>query len=240
MFEVMLKNIPVYSTKVCVPLSGGLDSRVLAGLITCKQKVDLSFCQYRLDYPIIINRGIANVSYARQIAGVLNIPFYSININEDNREDREAIKGLGDTVKKSRMYTGIRKMNDIVNLKDYTIVVGHGLDTVTGVHVTPLTLFNYEKFEVRDRIKMHDYFNNIFPGTYGRFAKWDCPLWNREVVEFCLSMPLKYRHLQRAYRFMIKKYFPELAKIPREDMHVRMDIGEIRYFYERTKYWLKK
>jgi len=39
---------------------------------------------------------------------------------------------------------------------------------------------------------------------------------------------------------MIKKYFPELAVIPREGMDVSMDIGEIRYFYERVKHWLRK
>lgn len=242
MYLMFMDSIPDYEGKICVPLSGGLDSRVLAGLISKKRKIDLSYCQYELDYPVRIGRNIKSVGYARQIATTLNIPFHSINVNDFTFDDMLAVKGLPmeATLLKSMMYTGLRKLNDIVNLKDYTIIVGHGLDTLTGVHVNPLTLFNYEKFERKDHIKMSEYFLKVFEGTYGDFAKWDCPLWNGELSTFCINLPLKHRFHQRLYRQMIKKYLPELAKIPREGMDVRMDIGEIRYFYERFKYWLKK
>ena len=138
------------------------------------------------------------------------------------------------------MYTGLRKLNEIVDTSDYTFIVGHGLDSLTGVGVNPLTLFSYKKKDVETSSKRHRYLWSTFPNTYGKFGKWDSPLWSWDVEEFCLDLPLKYRFHQYLYRQMIKKYFPELARIPREGMDVGMDIGEIRYFYERTKYWLRK
>jgi len=243
MYELFMDSIPDYKGKICVPISGGLDSRVLAGLISKKRKIDLTYCQYYIKHPVKLGTQIRNIKYARQIAQVLNIErFEPICVNYEVDGDLEAIKGLSheDQLKKSRMYTGLRILNERVNLKDYTIISGHGLDTITGIHVNPLTLFSYKEKEFEDRLKMTDYYFAIFDDTYGRFAKWSCPLWNTEVNDWCFNLPYRYRFHQYLYRQMIKEYFPELAVIPREDMHVRMNIGELRYFYERTKYWLKK
>ena len=243
MYELFIESIPDYKGKICVPLSGGLDSRVLAGLISKKRKIDLTYCQYELKHPMIIGTQLETVDYSRKIADICGIErFEPICVNYEKDEDVDAVKGLPmeSNLLKSRMYTGLRILNDRIDLSDYTIISGHGLDSITGVGVNPLTLLTYKRKDIETEIKRDQYFDYIFDATYGAFGEWDCPLWNPQIIEFCMRLPMKYRFHQRLYRQMIKKYFPELAKVPREGMNVRMNIGEIRYFYERLKYWLKK
>ena len=243
MYQMFMDSIPDYKGKICVPLSGGLDSRVLAGLISRKRKIDLSYCQYLLKYPIKIGKQIENVSYARKIAEACGVErFETVCVNYVKDEDLKAVRGVAheDQLNRSGMYTGLRILNERIDLSEYTMISAHGLDTLTGIHVNPPGLFNYRGKEKRDRKKMVDYFTSIFPATYGAFGEYDCPLWGDELNEWCFNLPVHYRFHQKLYRQMIKKYFPELAVIPREDMHVSMDIGEIRYFYERFKFWLRK
>ena len=248
LYELFEKSIPDYEGKICVPISGGLDSRVLAGLIAKKRKkvnqpIELSYCQFFIKHPVKLGTQIKPVKYARQIADICGVErFEPICVNYDTDEDLEAIKGLAceDQLKQSRMYTGVRILNEQVNLKDYTIISAHGPDSFTGIGVNPFTLFTYKERDIKTSYKRVQYFNSIFPGTYGAFAKWDCPVWGNELTEWCENLPLKYRFHQYLYRQMIKKYFPELAVIKREGMDVSMDIGEVRYFYERTKHWFNK
>ena len=247
LYNLFEKSIPDYTGKICVPISGGLDSRVLAGLISKKRKIDLSYCQYFSYRPR--QTSYKDVEYAAAIAKICGVErFIPILTNGSSHKDLEAIEGLPleENLKKSMMYTGVRMLNNIVNLKDYTIVSGHMVDIFTGVGVTPFTLFSYKKKDDEIAIKRDQYYGygyggkGIFQGTYGAFAKWDCPLWNQELIDFCLNLPIKYRFLQYLYRQMIQKYFPELAKIPRSGMNVSMDIGEVKYFIERIKYWMAK
>jgi len=243
MFKVFDSSIPDYQGKICIPLSGGLDSRVLAGLIARRRNIDLAFNQYEEKIPDQLSYGIRNVKYARQIAEVLGIEnFYTINTDEATQEDEDAVKGLPDDKKviKSKMFTVLRKLNEIVTTSDYTFLLGHGVDSLTGIGVTPFTLHNYQNFDDLTAEKRIRYFTGIFPGTYGRFGKWDCPLWNEELIKFCLDLPLKHRFMQRLYRKMINKYFPELAVINREDMHCAINVGETKYLTYRTAYFLKK
>jgi len=228
-----------------VPLSGGLDSRVIAGLISRRRSIDLSYTQFELPYPIKIAKNIESVTYSRQIAKALNIKqYYSINVNKDSKADRDAVKGLPmeSTLRKSKMYTGLRKLNEFIDTKEYTFVTGHGLDVLTGVGVTPLTLLFGNPYlkDLEARQKKIDYFNGVFDGTYGKFGKWSCPLWSDEVEQFCMDLKLSDRYLQRLYRQMITKYFPELAKINREEIHCPVNASELKYFMARTVYFLKK
>lgn len=245
MYELFMDNIPYYSGKICVPISGGLDSRVIAGIMSKKRKIDLAFCQYELPYPIKIEKGIAHVQYARQIAGVCGVErFIPVNVNQYTQEDMDAIKGLPNeaTLIKSKMYTGLRKLNEQIDTSEYTFITGHGLDSFTGVGVNPLTLLllnPYKNDQITKR-KKEEYFGGIFDGTYGKFGKWDCPLWNDEVEDFCLSLPLGDRYFQKLYRQMITKYFPELAKINREGMNCPVNVSELRYIYARAVYFGEK
>ena len=130
MYELFMDNLPNYKGRICVPLSGGLDSRVLAGLISRKRKIDLAYCQYELPYPIKIEKGINHVRYARQIADVLGVRnFVAINVNQYTQEDMDAVRGLPDEhiLLKSKMYTGLRKLEEQIGIReyDYTFILGH-------------------------------------------------------------------------------------------------------------------
>ena len=97
MYELFMKNIPDYEGKICVPISGGLDSRVLAGLISKKRKIDLSYCQYELKYPVKELKDIKNVGYARQIADVCCVGrFESIYVNDYTEDDMFVINVTDD------------------------------------------------------------------------------------------------------------------------------------------------
>jgi hypothetical protein len=168
--------------------------------------------------------------------------FYTINTDETTPEDEAAVKGLPDEKKvlQSKMFTVLRKLNEIVPTSDYTFLLGHGVDALTGIGVTPFTLHNYQKLDEITAQKRIRYYEGIFPGTYGKFGKWDCPLWNDNLIRFCLDLPVKHRFMQSLYRKMIKKYFPELAAIKREDMHCAINVSEPKYLAYRTAFFLKK
>ena len=245
LYQVLKKNIPIYKGKICIPVSGGLDSRVIAGFIAQNQDIDLAFTQFELPYPILIERNIENVEYARQISNVVGAKrFIAMNVNRDTQEDREAIKNLpsADILKRSKMYTGLRRLNKFIDTSDYTFILGHGLDSFTGIGVTPLSLLlgNPYKNDLITKKKKEAYFGGIFDGTYGKFGEWDCPLWNDEVEQFCLDLPLSDRLFQKLYRQMITKYFPQLATINRSDMRCPINVSESKYFYERSIFFLKK
>ena len=245
LYNVLDKNIPDYEGKICLPLSGGLDSRVIGGLLSKRRKIDLVYTHFELEYPIKQNKGLEGVQIARQIASKLNTgEHYVICLNNDSKEDREAVKGLPNekTLLKSKMYTGLRLLNEQVDTSEYTFIAGHGLDSFTGIAVTPLTILfgNPYKNDIITKQKKLEYFGGIFDGTYGKFGKWDCPLWNDEVEQFCLDLPLSDRFFQKLYRQMITKYFPELAVINREIINCPVNANEFRYFYKRLINYIKK
>ena len=241
MWKLFNKAIPDYDGKICIPLSGGLDSRVIAGIIAQRRKIDLSYCQWFTGRPR--QTTLTDLGYAFQISKLCQVKgFEPVKVDNPIQEDLDAVKGipLEKNLLKSRMYTGLRILNERVDLSEYTIICGHGVDSFTGVHVNPEHLFNYKKYDDDMERKMKVMFESIFPATYGKFAKWDCPLWDRDLIDFCVGLPFKYRFHQYLYRQMIQKYLPELAQIKRSGIHVPMTIGETHYFAVRVKHWVMK
>jgi len=241
LYEMICKSVPDYQGKICVPISGGLDSRVLAGIIGRRRKIDLAYCQYHVGD----DWDDRHMDYATEIQKHCNVDRF-VKIGTSPR-DVERDEGLIENIpfpeiqRKCGNFTGVRILAEDTGLKEYTMIGGHGLDVMTGIAVNPLTIFG--KYKQIDEALLQKMAKNrhILSHVYGHFFKdWDLPFWNYELYDFCLKLPMKYRFNQYLYRKMIQKFFPELAKIPRADMNVPMNIGEVRYFYERCKYSLKK
>ena len=242
LYELLDQSIQDYPGKICVPISGGLDSRTTAGLIGKRRKIDLSFTVY--------NEGgyTKHLDYAKQIAKLTNVENHVIlSITEKERlQDFPKLKELVPSANPGgRTYTVLRKVNDIVPLKDYTIIVPFGLEFLTGIYINPLSLLTMRmsKFDREWEEKHYNRCERVAQNTvWSLFAK-GCisPFWNEPLKTFCLSLPHRYRIHQVAYRRMLKRYFPELARVPREWMDIPMDVGELGYIWGKIKYiWMKR
>ena len=239
-YSLFVDSIPDYKGKICVAISGGLDSRLLAGLVSKKRKIDLAYTFYRTK-DRVLGQGTNALPFAAKIAKECKVDkYFQICVDNDTKEDRRLTMGYP-KVQKRKTLTGLRKLNGKVKLKDYTVLLAHGADSYTGVEVNPLTLFSYKKKDEETKQKKILYEKEIFPITFGRYFKdWDIPLWNDQLVEFFLGLPFRYRFQQNLYRKMIIKYFPELAKIPREDIGKSICVGEFRYLIDRAIFRFNK
>jgi len=228
--------------KILVPISGGLDSRVLAGILSKRRQIDLS-------YVYITEKYYRHSDYARRIQEILNVGrFVEIFVSEkDINEERYIYHDYGLPV--TPMLSALRHLDSHYNLKDYTLYIPHGLEFLTGIEINPISLLtgkchgkkikDYEGWFVKD---FHPNMEDKWIQTIGcHFTKHAISAtWSSSLVEFCLDLPLQYRFHQYLYRKMIRKYFPKLAAIERDGMDIRMDCGEVKYFMARIKYFIKK
>lgn len=213
MWEILNDAIPTYKGKLCVPITGGLDSRVIAGIISKRQRIDLSYCFYD-------ERTKFNWQHAAEIAKRLDVHnFYAIKLGGKRRH--RFIKD----------YLSVEPLN--YDLKEYTLIHGNHANTITGSRVTPLNYFRtFTDFwyqTVPDYDKSNEYLTTIF-------KRVEKPTWDPRFIGFCLSLPRRYRFMQYLYKEMIKKYLPDLADIPRCFESGSKPIqfqNHYRYFYER-------
>jgi len=219
-------------TKICVPISGGLDSRLIAGFL--RDKIDLVI--------IFGNPGAKHITYAHQIAQAVGYN-KAILVTTAHKEDIEKAKSRVNEInglpeESTKTYVHLQNANKIVDLSKYTFVIPHMLDPYMGGNVNLFTLFNQQKSKV--------YWSNYEiiskQGTliWQQFGRYVNPIMDDRIKNFCSNLPLRYKFHQYLYRQMFKKYFPKLAAIKRDNMNVRMDCNELTYFIARTIRYFKK
>lgn len=233
----ILERLP--AGKICIPISTGLDSRVVAGIVREIREIDLMYHQF-------YGESTKDLRYIKQISELCNSRLTITKIyKSDIIDDKDKISKLTypEIIMESGNYTGLRLTQTLTpyNLKNYTFLVPYGLDALTGIGVNPLTLFNYRDYDKYYMEKKH-YVNETFlQDTWRHFGKGAInPIWDNQLIKFCLALPVRYRFHQYLYRKMIKKYFPDLAAIPREGMNCKIDCNELTYFYKRTIYYFRK
>jgi len=172
--------------KICIGLSGGLDSRVLAGIISKRRPIDLGFCYYT-------EKTKYNVPVVKELVSNLRFKeFEYINIVSHE---------------KTNVPRAVEKLSRLHNLKDYTILIANHMDVITGLRYTKRLDREYyykDMLPVQSGMTYTDYFKD-----------YRTPFWNPRLVGYMQSLPRSQRFFQRAYREMIKKYLPDLWESPR-------------------------
>ena len=243
LYEIIQQNVDQIKGKICLPISGGLDSRVIAGF--------LQLLQRNIDLVIVYgNENDKHVSYAKRIARETGYKDKIIRVSitqeeiEKNSDIVQSINGLSHM--STLNYCCLKKINQEVDLSEYTFLIPYALDWLTGIKINALTVWRGVKyFYQADHCFVNSYYPDICLNgfkIYQLFGKDVInPLWwSSNLFEFCSRLPLKERFHQRLFRRMIKGYFPNLAAIPRAGMNCRMDCNELTYFIYRTGYWIKK
>lgn len=231
--EIITEKLRCVKGKICVPISGGLDSRLVAG-----------FLGDRIDLVLVFGRpGAKHIEYAHRIAraagykkGIIVTTVDDSEINEC-KEIVKKINGLPEESTKS--YCHLKHANEVVDLSQYTFVVPHMLDPYMGGNVNLLTLLKQKKTEQY----WQDYeidISNKGVLIWRFFGGYVNPIMDDRLKKFSETLPLRYKFHQYLYRQMFKKYFPDLAAIPRDNMNVRMDCNEVTYFIARTMRYFKK
>ena len=182
----IFNDFEIKAGKICIGLSGGLDSRVLAGIISQRREIDLGFCFYT-------DETRCNIEYVEALVSRLNFKrFEFIDIVEHG---------------KSNLSRAIKQLNHSYQLKDYTLVVAKHMDVITGLRKTKQSDRQYyydDMFLVENGM-----------GYANTFKDCITPLWNPRLVGYMQSLPRSQRLFQRAYRQMIREYLPELWEVPR-------------------------
>jgi hypothetical protein len=243
LYAIIKQNVDGIKGKICVPISGGLDSRVVAGYMQILNRP--------IDLVIVLgNQHDKHVSYAEQIAHTVGYSNKIITASatkqeiESNKSVVQSINGLGEM--STLAFTCLQKINQQIGLSEYTFLVPYALDWFTGIKINALTVLRGAKyFYKKDYHFVNSYYPKICVNGFKIFQFFGKDVinpiwWSQSLFEFCTMLPLKERFHQRLYRRMIKTYFPKLAVIPRSGMNCRMDCNEITYFIYRTLYFLKK
>ena len=185
----LFNNFTVSDGKICVPLSGGLDSRVLAGIISKRRPIDLGFHFYT-------DQGFYNHDVIHRLLEHLDYTnFECINIHTHTKINFGEIGDLNAAARTLFMFH---------DLKKYTVTMPIQMDILTGRDLTK----RYNRKHFYEMINDRD-MNLVY------FGAKSYPLWNPVLVAYLQSLSRYDRFFQRAYRKMIRKYLPELWEIPR-------------------------
>jgi tRNA(Ile)-lysidine synthase TilS/MesJ len=180
--------------KIFVALSGGLDSRVLAGIISLRRKIDLGMCMYH-------NRSTGNLNYVEHL--VQNLDY----------EKFEYID-IGELRKAISLDIAYNELGKGYNLNEYTCLVCRYGETLSGRLHTKARERQFWLRRIRRR-KLLENDESIPRVDYSRFKDAIDPLYRKELIGYMFSLTRRQRFFQYAYMQMIKKYLPNLWKIPR-------------------------
>lgn len=202
--------------KICVPITGGLDSRVLAGLLLKNNKrIDLSYIRFNDD-------NYCNVGYALYLGIAFHVKdFRTLFVNNKN-----VIEVM------------LNDLSKQVNLKEYTLIQPLHMDFYTGLHYEPRKMFRIKKYEREywDTVpkKIAEY-KEIYERYFNRVIS---PFDTKETRKFFESIPGRYKIMQYAYRQMIRKYLHGLYDIPRCYDRTKKPIRLDHYYLDHAKHYL--
>ena len=265
--EGAVKRLIEYANgrQIVIPLSGGLDSRLIAGLIEKNGYQNVfSFTYGRTDTP--------EVSIAEQRAASLNIEWEHIRYDHEKwkqwyrSEHREQLYDINDNIKS---IPHIEMGPALVQLKadslvdtDAIVVPGHTGDMISGGHfpkslyiqdcvsrsdIADLILKNHYsldeipdgmKTKLKQRIiKKLDVSNSLAPDlAYEAYESWDfrnrqagfiinsmravessnfdwyLPLWDKDLMNFWLDVPVKQRLNKKLYKKAVSEVWGEATK----------------------------
>jgi len=192
LWELHNRLIPDYDGKIFISLTGGLDSRVLAGIISKRRKIDLGYYYYHDE----TKYNIPQVIRMRDLLNYKNFVF---------------IKGPGHGITKQKIHP-LEEVKKVYNLKEYTYIVNGFGDIATGMSKTlkrNRQFYMQKGFFVPGGFYAQDFM------TLKYFKTAHNPLWTPEFIGYLHSMPKYMRLFQYAYIQMIKKYLPKLYEVPR-------------------------
>ena len=206
----MLNDIQIPDGKLCIPITGGLDSRVLAGIVRQYREIDYSYFYF--------SEATEN-----------SVPYVVALMN------RCKVKKY-DLIKLDNSYRSDDAKQEIVEkfprLQDYIYGCNHHGDILTGMAKSYKRERNYFLHEYE---KENQYQVDI---TENKFKEIWKPWVNPRTVGFLMSYHRKDRIFQRTYIKMINKYLPDLASIPRcfetKGNPVNIDRGIVYYILKRT------
>lgn len=206
------------------PLSGGLDSRVLAKLINIKWgKIDLGMCYYNDDY----------YEHVDLVGDLL------FHIDYDNFQFINVRSGL---TPQERAFEAYEELSKRVNLSKYRSYQPLNWEFYTGIHIgwSRWTKRSLDRFEDKylATVPMDQY--NTQARYFARYGLCYAHLNEVELQRFCLNLPTHYRFNQYLYRQMIKLYMPDIAGTPRDERYVAPDQNEWEHLKAYAKWTWKK
>lgn len=220
-------HLPHGRTKICLPITGGLDSRILAGIVSKHRKIDFSFCYWSDNH-------VHHVEYATNIAMTCEVNNIDSIYIPDNELAEEAWR-INDYA--------LHKVTEKHPLYHHALVLAMSLDFLSGGHIGLWNVFNHKRI----RNVEHKYIANVRPVQvkwnqyYTKYFHKVCDtVWHDEFVDFCLSIPLKLRMDRWILREALKKYHPELAAIPQDELRVPVDVSDLEYTLRRHWFIAKK
>jgi len=187
MWELHNRLIPNYEGKIFIALTGGLDSRVLAGIVGARREIDLGYYYYYPD-------SIGNVPHVKELVKIL--PYKDFQFIEVESHDRT-----------KQSVSPLKLLMKYYDLKEYKVVVNLYGDVVTGMFKR---LVRNRGFYIKE-----NFFDYNLMRHEEDFGSASLPLWTPEFVGYMYNIPRRYRLFQYAYIRMIKEYLPHLYDVPR-------------------------
>ena len=190
MWQVHLACIPRYEGKLFIPLTGGLDSRILVGIIRhLKMDVEL------FGYYYYQKCDIHNLEHITKITNIYNYAGFDFYLNP--LDDYMAFNH-------HKAYT---EMNQKYNFKDFTLIIHRdGLEINGGLWPGK-------------RRRDYWYVRAVNPREKYDESQWfkevSYPFFNALWVGFMDSLPKHLKFKQHGFIQMIRKYLPEVYDIPR-------------------------
>jgi len=224
----IIKSIPLKG-KIVLPISGGLDSRILAGIVSKIRDIDVSYVSWSDSHTL-------HKQYAKDIMEICGVVSQrTIHIPQDELKEPAW-----------RIHTyPMKVLNEVLHIKDAALVLAMSLDVLSGAHIglwniwNPSSIRQYEKWYV-DNVRPKQLEHNRYY-TLKYFRKvCDC-VWTPELVKFCLlKIPPRMRFDRWILRETLRRYYPELAKIPQDDYHVTPGGSSLLYTLARCKFVIHK
>ncbi len=215
-------------------LSGGLDSRVLAGIIADLGEKIPTFTYGTSSF---------EKALARKVAATLELPHYEIDINWSLNEKvieelAKVIMERGGNNNAVNLYVRMCTLQYLKTMGINTLFFGTGFDEVNGaqfahkinsvqqfcdvfvqVSVHPLLPSEYREIARKNLTECCKdiSFCKVFPLVYfkNQFKHLTVsPLLDKKVLSAIVSLPYEDRINKRMQRAILRKYFPKLYKIP--------------------------